>query len=255
MLAIQPSAKLSAAMKSSWPHLDADTVMKRVDVLKNNPNLIDQGALGLCGEATFFHHILQRDPLGFVAFAKLMFMDAVGFVGNFKIQPDTGMFNLTDADYGAIVAARGTTYPPIPPQADWMVLSALRDSENEILDYQGSPSENFADGSDFLELFQWHQKSGLYTSVTMDVNTDLYHASANVIKDASTHIALRIKEAMIQPGDAYHIISLESPMTVNLQNSTVSFDYWSWAYPSPLTLTLTYTQFTDNYLGAIIAKF
>ncbi|HEV7681135.1 MAG TPA: hypothetical protein VGO68_03360 [Pyrinomonadaceae bacterium] len=250
MLVLEPSAVISSSLKSSWLHLDEKTVMNRIDDLKSNPNLIDQGALGLCGEAAFYHHVLQRRPILFGSMAKILFTDSWGFIGNLTIHPDPDLLN---ANYAAIVAA----FPneTMPPQADWMVLSALRDTENEVLDFEGTPGENLAEGSNFQELFEWHLKSNLYTNVTMDENTDLAHVKTSVLKTANNHIALRIKVAMIQPGSGNHIISLESPLVIDEVNNQVVFDYWTWGglVTSPLPMKLA--DFSDNYLGAIIAKF
>jgi hypothetical protein len=250
MLALEPSAIIPSSLKSSWPHLDEKTVMSRLDALKKNPNLIDQGALGLCGEAAFYHHVLQRRPLLFGTMAKLLFTDSWGFIGNLTIHPDSDLLN---ADYAAIAAAFPNEI--LPPQADWMVLSALRDTENEFLDFEGTPGESLAEGSNFQELFEWHLKSNLYTSVIKDENADLAHVKTSVLKTANNHIALRIKVAMIQPGSGNHIISLESPLLIDEVNNQVVFDYWTWGglvtNPSPMSLA----TFTNNYLGAIIAEF
>jgi hypothetical protein len=261
MIALEPTVQIPASAKSVWPHLNADTVLNRLDELRQDPNLIDQGALGLCGEATFFHHVLRRDPVGFVAMAQVLLMSGIGVLGKLVIRPD---FDLRLANYPMIDAARvaaialDPTLAPMPPQADWMVLSALRDTENEILDFEGTPGESVAEGSNFQELFEWHQKSELYTSVTKDENTDLAHVKTSVLKTPSNHIALRIRVAMIQSGTGNHIISLASPFMIDEVNKKVTFTYWTWgrsASDPKNTANLTLNAFTNTYLGAIIATF
>lgn len=262
MIALAPNAQITSSTKSSWPRLDEKTVIDRIDELKKHPNLIDQGALGLCGEAAFFHHVLQRRPILFGSMAKLLFMDGIGFIGDLVIRPDWIFPDLRNADYPAIVAARlieqalDPTLASIPPQADWMVLSALRDSENAFLDYQGTPQETISDGSYFEdELFQWYKKSGLYTLVTLDTDTDLAHVKTSVLKTTNNHIALRVNIEMIQVDTGNHIISLESPLLIDEVNDSVIFDYWTWGEASFRTFNKTVQDFTDNYLGAIIATF
>jgi hypothetical protein len=247
MLALEPKAQVQSSAKSVWPHLDADTVMNRVDALKKNPNLINQGALGLCGEATFYHHVLQRRPILFGSMAKLLFMDGIGFIGDLMIKPDD---DLLEADYIQIAA----NSPGVPPQTDWMVLSALRDTENEFLDFQGTPEEDWSDSSDIGERYWWYQKSKLYTHVRLDTDTDLAHIMASLLKTPSNHVALRVKEEMLQPGIGRHVISLESALVFDLALATVTFNYWTWGNPiAPITLALPHFQ--QTYLGAVIAEF
>jgi hypothetical protein len=238
--------------KRWWPHLDEKTVFDRIDELKKSPNAITQGALGLCGEATFIRHITQRDPNLFESFATSLWGGGQGFIGNLQIDPDS---DLRNADYPAIVAKRGSNTPPIPPQADWMILSALRDSQNEILDYEGTPEENFADGSDFSERVKWYEKSGLYTSVKGDSDTSLAHLKT-ITKTTKNHVSLRIDVALIQPGSSgKHVIALESALNIDEPNDKVTFDYWTWGESSVKTCTTTVTALKANYLGAIIAEF
>jgi hypothetical protein len=251
MIALESNAQLPTSIGSVWPHLDANTVMNRIAVLKSNPNLIKQGSLGLCGEAAFFHHVLKRNPIVFSSMAKLLFMDGWGFVGNLTIHPDS---DLRNADYAAIVAAFPTK--TIPPQADWMVLSALCDTGNLILDFEGKPDENYADGAYFSQILTWYEKSQLYTLVEKDDDDDLNHIKTNVIKRANNHIMLFIKTAMIHPtSSGRHFITLETPFIIDEANDSVYFDYWTWGNPTSTGAILTVAEFTNNYLGAIVATF
>lgn len=251
MLVLEPSAVISSELKSSWLHLDEKTVMNRIDDLKMNPNLINQGSLGLCGEAAFFHHVLQRRPILFGSMAKMLFMYGIGFVGDLVIKPDD---DLLEADYVQIAIDTDTGNSHLPPQTDWMVLSSLRDTENEFLDFQGSPTEDQSDSSNIAERYWWYQKSKLYKSVRLDTDTDLLHVMTNILKTTNNHIALRIEESMLQPGTGRHVIALESPLVFDLNLQKVTFDYWSWGDPVA-TLTLALPHFQRTYLGAVIAEF
>jgi hypothetical protein len=242
----------AGSANSPWRYLDEVTVMDRLNVLRKSPNLIDQGALGLCGEATFIRHIIQRDPVEFRTCATMLFYNGVGLIGDLKIDPDSDLLN---ANYGKIVSKRGNKYPPIPPQADWMILSALRDSQNEFLDYEGTPEEDFADGSDFSERVDWYKKSNRYTSVVGDKDTSLNHVKT-ITKTTHNHISMRMDARMIQPGNkGKHIISLESSITIDEANDKVTFDYWTWGNSGVQTCTTTVKTFQECYFGAIIAEF
>ena len=54
--------------------------------------------------------------------------------------------------------------------------------------------------------------------------------------------------------DAAHMITLESPMTIDEANNKVTFDYWTWGQPIK-TLTTTVDVLKANYYGAITASF
>jgi hypothetical protein len=257
MLALEAGAKITSAAKSSWPHLDEHTVMSRVTDLKTNPNLIKQGALPLCGEAAFFHHVLQRRPLVLGVMAKLLFMDGIGFLGDLVIRPDDDLLN---ANYGQIVADRGNESPPIPPQADWMMLSALCDTANYLIDFEGKPQEQVAGITGPSTLRSWYEDSRLYKKVELELTTpfsSLESDLANVVKTSSTHITLLIKTRLINstanPLEA-HYITLETALAFNSSAQTVTFDYWTWGNVIKTT-TFTYSHFHDNYFGAVIATF
>lgn len=249
MLAIDPKARITSTTRSSWPHLSETTVLNRGEALMKNPNLINQAGLGLCGEATFFHHVLQHRPLLFGSMLKLLFMDGIGFIGDLVIKPDD---DLLKADYTQIVSAHDPT--AIPPQTDWMVLSALRDTENEYLDFQGTPEEDRSDSSDISERWWWYKKSKLYTSVRLDTVTDLLHVMSSIVKTPRNHVAMRIKETMLQPGTGRHVISLESPLVFDITQVKVSFTYWTWGDPIA-SITLALPHFQNTYLGAVVAEF
>src|SRR5438552_105958 len=123
MIALQPGAQLPSTGTSSWPHLDVNVVIQRVDELVRRPNLLDQAGLGLCGEAAFYRHILQHKPTVFSSMANSLLRKGIGFIGDLKIRPDWIFPDLRNADYPALVKKYGKD---IPKQADWMVLSALR---------------------------------------------------------------------------------------------------------------------------------
>lgn len=266
MFASTPDVQQSASLVSSWPHLDEQTVMNRVGALKANPDLLDQGALGLCGEATFVRHVIQRSPVLFGAMAKLLFMDGWGFVHDLAIHPDS---DLRNANYGAIVAARTTEIAqaltenparylgPMPPQADWMILSSLCDSENVVLDFEGGPHEWLSWGSFYWQYDDWYLKSKLYNAVTKYDDNNVASIQSDVIKTHNNHIILSIYTHMIdKTATGRHIISLESPILIDVLNDNVSFDYWTWGEPvKTVRSDLTVAQFLSDYIGAVVAEF
>jgi hypothetical protein len=242
-----PSSPLTT--RKAWPKLDSTTVLTRINDLKGNANLFNQGNVGLCTAAAFFHHIIQKNATEFELFAKALYGGGIGFLGKFKVAPGS---DLRDTDYTALVT-KFPTYPGIPPQADWMLMSSVRDGENWFLDYEGAPDETTAMKTSALELSEWYTKTGFYSGVTYSEDTSLAKIKA-IDKTATNHIALFIRIPLLQAGDTTHIITLESPMIIDEPNDKVTFDYWTWGQPIK-TLSTTLTALKANYLGVITATF
>jgi len=233
--------------RKAWPKLDANQVLPRIKALKVNANLFDQGAVGLCTAAAFYHHVIQRNPDEFESFANALYGAGMGFLGKLKVTPGA---DLRNADY-TVLAAKNS---PMPPQADWMLMSALRDSENWIFDFEGSPNESFAMSTSAKELSGWYKSTGFYSSVTYSDDTSPAKIKA-ISKTANNHVALWVNAALLGvAGDSTHMITLEGPITINEATDKVTFDYWTWGQPVK-TLATTFTSFKANYLGSITATF
>ncbi|GFN30044.1 hypothetical protein [Paenibacillus xylaniclasticus] len=232
--------------RKAWPKLDPTQVLTRIEQLKNNANLFNQGRIGLCTAACFYHHIIQKEPAKFESFAKALYGGGIGFLGNLKVAPD---YDLRNADYNALASQ----WPNMPPQADWMLMSALRDSENWFFDYEGAPDEDIAMETPTKELCEWYKKTGFYTDAVFKEDRSITGIKA-INKTANNHIVLWIRTALLQPGDGTHVITLESPITVDEANDKITFDYWTWANPIK-TMSTSLSNFKANYLGAITATF
>lgn len=232
--------------RKAWPKLSSDVVLSRIKDLTANPNLIDQGVIGLCTSAAFFHHIIQKDAAKFDSFAKAVYGGGIGFLGNLKVNPS---IDLRNTDYAALAAR----FPGMPPQADWMLMSSLRDSRNWIVDFEGAPDESTALSTTAKEASGWYTMTGLYSNVAFDPDTSLAKIKA-IKKVATNHVALTIRVSLIQQGSGLHMITVESPIVIDEGNDKVTFDYWTWGQPVK-TLATTLTAFKANYLGVIVATF
>ncbi|HSV65019.1 MAG TPA: hypothetical protein VLJ59_03800 [Mycobacteriales bacterium] len=232
--------------RKAWPKLDENTVLTRIKALAGNANLFNQAGIGLCTAAAFYHHAIQRKPAEFKLFADALYGGGIGFLGDLKVAPG---WDLRNADYGKLLAKHD-----MPPQADWMLMSALRDSENWFFDYEGAPDESVAIYSSAKEMKDWYIKTGFYTSVTFDDDTSPAKIKA-ISKTNNNHIVLWIKTALLQSSKGKHVIPLEGPITVDEANDKVSFQYWSWASDPVKTFTGSWTALKANYLGVVTATF
>jgi hypothetical protein len=234
--------------RKAWPHLDATTVLSRINDLQNDANLFNQGIFELCTAGAFFHHIIQKNPTEFARFAKELFGAGISFLGKFKVAPGS---DLRNADYSALV----TKFTTFPPQADWMLMSSVRDSANWFFDFEGSPDEETAIETTAKELSEWYRNTGFYSDVTIETDLDATKIKS-IVKTNNNQVALWIQVSLL-PGNTRkdaHIITVEGPITIDETNDKVSFKYWTWAQPV-LSLETTFTSLKQNLLGYITLTF
>ncbi|GAA3545177.1 hypothetical protein AFL01nite_15820 [Aeromicrobium flavum] len=239
-----PQSTPAVGPKSAWPHLTAAKVMSDKDRVAADPNTFQQGALGLCTAAAFFHHLVQRDPMVWKNYINSLFGSGTGFLGKLKVHPGD---DLRAADHTAL-AAKHTGFPP---QGEWMAMCALRDSENWIFDFDGSPDDEADMETSMKEMAGWYEDTELWSDVKVVSDTDAA-AIKTVKKTASNQVAFWIRMPMI--GDSRtstHMITIESPIVIDEAADTATFDYWTWAQPVK-TLSTTWTTVKNNFLGAIV---
>jgi hypothetical protein len=178
-------------------------------------------------------------------FGSGLYNQGIGYLGKLKVAPDSDLRNI---DYGLL------TTEPKPHQTDWMLMSALRDSENWIFDFEGENDETISMQTSAGEMSEWYEKTGFYKTVTYSTDTSITAIKA-IMKTANNHIAFWIKLGML--GDSRnvtHMITLESPMDIDETAGTVTFDYWTWGGPVK-TLMTSIELFSKTYLGSIVAAF
>jgi hypothetical protein len=209
-----------------------------------DPNTFNQGAIGLCTAAAFFHHFVQRKPDKFRQFVNSLFGVGTGYLGELKVNPGS---DLREVDYSALAAK----HAGFPPMTEWMSMCALRDSENWFFDFDGSPEDEDMETST-KELASWYEDTKIWSSVTLELDTDPAAIKA-VKKTPKNAVAMWMRLPLI--GDnrsGTHMITIESPITINEAQDKVTFDYWTWGQPVK-TCATTWTILKANFLGAITA--
>lgn len=87
------------------------------------PDLISQGPIGLCGAVSAIHATAVVDPGRYVDLA----------LGVYQ----TGTFD------GVACAEELLANPPVYEAVDWMLASAIQDTENDVYDFEGTTDEEF----------------------------------------------------------------------------------------------------------------
>lgn len=237
-------------------NLSHANVSKRMIELVKNPSLIQQGSLNLCGPAVFFYCLLQHDPVIFSKYVASLFTTGRGSLGGMTISPDDDLKNQQyNISWG------------LPP-TDWIAMSALRDDQNWLLDYEGTPQETASAATSPAEMRSWLKTTGLYSKVQNDANwmvtKNVDHAKALGPDKKSTDVVLLINAHILKEASAdnkksdefilsafpNHYVGLETPVTE--KNGQIQFTCWSWG--DFYKVSVPAKTFKANYYGAVIAE-
>ena len=260
----------------AWASLDRSTVAERLLELVG-PESSDeqgtrdeaaramlQGALNLCGPAVFFQSIIKRDPVAFATYATSLFNTGSGDIGDLTVTPNS---DIVETDYAELVPRMGSN---VCPQADWMVLGALRNATNAFWtgSFQGTPEEVMAAGTRPEELAEWFEQTGLFKSVVDEANwmqcAGIPHAT-NLPLFNGTDIAVLIHSNLINlakhqtPASNWpltefpnHWVMLLGDVIPRVPDGSIYFNIWSWG--SRQILEVPQDAFVDNYYGAVTCK-
>lgn len=247
---------------AAWPHLDRATVAAGIADRVGNPDGAQQGGNGLCTTAAFINVWAQDAPDAYAAFATALFDN-----GAANIAPDqsgagqrvVASSALRSADYAGIADRMRRKGFAAPSQADWMVMSAIRDSTNTVVPFTGDPdawvSSTIGDGaSPFGDLDGWLRNAGAWSSVVDDANVMLTASldEARRLDPARSRCLLNIDVGMLVNDSGRHTVVLRSPVTQGA-DGMVALKVWSWA--GIRSVSITRERFEDTYYGANIAYF
>ncbi len=243
----------------AWPRLSRGLVAAGITSLVGHPDLAQQGGNGLCTTAAFINVWAQDAPDSYAAFATALFENGAADLaprqgaGGLRI---TASADLRNADYTAIATRMAAKNYPVPSQADWMVMSAIRDSSNSVFDFTGDPddwvSHALGDGSmPFGELTDWLRAAGRWASVVNEesafVGPGINHALG--LDGNRARIILSIDVGMFGQPPGGHSVVLRSPVTRT--GDTVECTVWTWTQLKKVSCSVA--QFESNYKGASLA--
>lgn len=249
-----------------WNDLKRDEVAQRLDELINNPKLLHQRGLNLCGPAAFFHIWLKRDPEAVRRYVTELYNTGSGHIGNLEIKPSEKLRSQNFASL-KIKDMKST---------DWMMMTALRNSQNYLSDYKGTPQDNDdtrSSGAFPSELTKWLDATGLYTNVqtktfgspssliSLEFYDELTHALKLGQPSQERDIILFIDFRMVRDDKSQatpapnHFIVLTSPIQKN-EKGEIILNYWSWGkeWGKEDSKAISEEQFKKFYWGGIVAE-
>lgn len=252
-----------AARRASSPwRTDREAVARRLRTLVARPDLLQQRRLNLCGPAAFLRAWAKHDPAAFARFASTLYDTGRAQIGDLAIAPGP----LADTDHASLADRHGRG---IPEPADWMLLGALRASENRLTTFRGRPEDALSAMTFPSELVRWLRATGLYADIT-DRTTPLVPSSlaaALVLAPSPTTdvfvlVNLHVLRELRQPSGRRraasfllrafpdHWAALVAPITP-LPDDRLALRLWSWG--TILEGDVPRETFRANWYGAIVA--
>ncbi|MEO6825286.1 MAG: hypothetical protein ABI167_11310 [Nitrosospira sp.] len=258
------------AGRGKWPGLDRTGVADRLELLLDSPHLVNQGGNGLCGEAAFLYVWLSEDPWSVARYCVQLYNGGAASVGtDVWVRPRESLKSQDFTKIAKMMVDRNSAdKDAIKWGAEWMMMSALRDANNFIISYDGTPSDDWGSGSSNGEVADWLRATGVFKDVSeADGRGSKNNFAAAAKLDPQTSVVIlsidsrMFKETVIGPGNDTHNAVLKSPIVVT-EDGTVDFDVWTWGNPvGPVSaLRATYhqpelspAQFTAEFFGAVVA--
>lgn len=246
---------------SPW-RADRAAVARRLRDLVDRPDLFQQRRLNVCGPAAFLRAWARHDPAAFARFATTLYDTGRAAIGELAIAPGP----LTDTDHAALADRHGRG---IPEPADWMILGALRASENRLTTFRGRPEDALSAMTFPSELVRWLRATGLYADI-VDRTTPLVPSplatalafAPSPTTDVFALVNLHLLRELRQPSGRRraasfllrafpdHWAALVAPITP-LPDDRLALRLWSWG--TILEGDLPRATFRANWYGAIVA--
>lgn len=249
----------------AWPSLNRHEVAQRLLALILQPRLFLQAGLNLCGPACFFNMAMGRDPVAVTRCATELFEQGVSALGKLRIEPSR---QLVKGDYAAM-----SRLGSVPPQADWMLLSALRNSMQVVWlpTWVGDPTQELAGMTRPEELTEWMTLTGIWGSVLnegnwmsrpgiphfLDISNFLGEdigllINTNMIAESkSSSFSVQPQHNILLDHFPNHWVILLSTPRMDLFGTNVLLSIWSWGTTGRLVVPKQ--VFVDNYYGAVRA--
>lgn len=232
---------------SAWPFLDKATIIAEMRARVQNPFQVNQKSQPFCGPASVLFELIRKQPARYVDMCQSLFLIG-GFHGyqHWLAAPD----KLRQASRGDLQMG----------QADWMVLSTLRESETILFPVEpNSPDliRNLAGMTKSWEMKGWVREILGYAKVKY--NHSYLLGDFNALADA--------QQAIAAGGVAFALITAEGMLTnkppaiavpnhwigliggFSIQPAQVSFDVYTWS--RQMRVNLSHGDF-KKYLWATV---
>jgi len=241
-----------------WPELEKRQIIAEMRSRLSNPFNVSQGAQPFCGPAAILFELVRTNPLYYVQICRNLFQ-----IGGFHTQ--SGRWISPSSHL------RESTGKLQMPQADWMVLSTLRESENLIFPVEPNSPEiirNIGGMTKSWEMAGWVREILGYREVKyhhayLFGDVSALRRAADAVNAGGVAFALITAEGMLTnkpPVVAYpsHWVALLGDIVIQEANFSqgdrgrLGFDLYTWA--KKMRVDLVQKSFENYFWGAVVGK-
>jgi hypothetical protein len=263
-----------------WTFLHRTALAEQLSARIDDPNLINQGQVGLCGPAAFLRDLIIDDPVLYAIVGRDLFergsahlVRGHGNHGGVFLEPDKDLrtYNIPFDKSGKNL---------VIPEADWMVLASIRQSCRHWFwqhhFYQAKPDEGGTTADQIVDLFN---DMG-YTKVVNATGSKNEHTwytanTGGLYVAAGYHVMMMIDANLLVPLTGYtageiplHWVDMATPITG--PPNAITFKIWTWGRQQLVSLpvpgggpnaptdssgNLSSTSFLKYFYGFVAAKF
>ena len=236
----------------AFSNLHRATIASELMARVMNPSLINQGQAGLCPSAAVVYSVARNNLPEYVKAVTQLYEVGRATIGTWELEPGPDL-----KSYKLPSTARMA-------EADWIIMSSIRDSENWFIDYQSETDRGGAWGG---EVARWLRKAG-YSDVQEDWNYTMNKTAANLQKADALYaknyqVCLLIDSDLLSGKNATlsrpnHWVVLASNITTNFLSPTsnVAMRVYTWGSMRSLPdRPMQLDDFVDYYYGYVAAKY
>lgn len=255
----------------AFPQLSRQVFTDGLRKRTQDPDSVNQAATSLCGPSALMRSLLMDNPELYVRYATALFETGEAQLGKIHVKPGSDCRNCNP----------GTKISAI----DWVTLASLRDSENDVLDYD-DPSDKASGITMPEDLAGWFEKVGYADVVNetniylskgrRDIDTAVLHAKAGNRVCLFVEGALIDKEAKGSSAFSIpdHWVMLEPSLGLTPQFGTfwnangqnwgrdgdrVELEIWSWGrtihFKESDAESFRPDDFSGRFYGYVSARF
>jgi hypothetical protein len=254
-----------------WVRLQCAQVADELAARVEEPKLINQNNTIFCAYAALAYNTAKRSPQQYAWCAVGLFEDAVGYFGVYggkkaKLEP-------SDSLRKSALPRFQSGSDPVMPQADWMMLSSMREHFNGALwdvgegipilspiikeIHGGTTSGQVIDALKELGCTECYDQSTTHSTRGLD-----FALAASGHFDQGRLVVLFIESDMItdkygtDPGifsQGDHWVGLNSPITLSADKQTISFQVFSWG--RLIDISIPVVSFLRRFYGYVAGKF
>ena len=245
----------------AFSHFDEKMIDIEIAKRQNNPGLINQGFTPLCGVAVVGNLIAKHFKNDFKYLVKDLFYYAEAFFGttNYLIKPRN---SITGQNYH--INPNDSSYPSVMPQADYVLLTSIKNSENKVFSYDGglwgfggmtTPSEIVTLLTKMLNAKEVFDKTSV-TGIGLDemqllseMDTD-YSNGYECLMLVNTNILLDSTDGSVPD----HWINYKGELSIDNVTSKVTFKLFTWGHGDEKQYTIRNEVFIVQFYGYIKTK-